>query len=93
MELDNNGNDEAALHNFLEDETLVVGINGDDVGTYPTITLDGVCDSIVSSKTLQCYIGEIIKFLLWCVGHKPNWLTADGRDCIAHMMEEHGGEC
>ena len=37
-------------------------------------------------------MGEIIKFLLWCVGNKPNWLTADGGDHIAHIMEEHGGE-
>ena len=93
MELDNDDNDEAALHNFLEDENLVVGIDADDVGTDPTITLDRVHDSIVSSKTLQCYMGEIIKFLLWCVGNKPNLSTADGRDCIAHIMEEHGGEC
>ena len=33
-----------------------------------------------------------MKFLLWCVENKPNWLTADGTDCIAHIMEEHGGE-
>ena len=70
----------------------MVGINADDMGTDPTIILDGVCDSIVSSRTLQCYVGEIIKFLLWCVGNKPNWLVANGRDCIAHIMEEHGGE-
>ena len=75
MELDNDDNDEAALHNLLEDENLVVGIDADEVGTNPTITLGGVCDSIISSKTLQCYMGEIIKFLLWCVGNKPNWLT------------------
>ena len=62
------------------------------MGTNPTITLEGVCDSIVSCKTLQGYVGEIIKFLVWCVGNKPNWLTDDGRDCIAHIMEEHGGE-
>ena len=92
MELDNDNNDEATLHNFLEDEILVVGIDADDVGTDPPITLDGVRDSIVSSKTLQCYVGEIMKFLLWCVGNKPNWLMANGRDCIAHIMEEHGGE-
>ena len=70
----------------------MVGINADDMGTDPTITLDGVCDSIVSSKTQQCYVGEINKFLLWCVGNKPNWLMADGRDRIAHITEEHGGE-
>ena len=89
MELENN---EAALQNFLEDETLVVGIDADDVGTDPTITLEGVCDSIVSSRTLQCYVGEIMKFLLWCVENKPNWLMANGTDHIAHIMEEHGGE-
>ena len=89
MELENN---EAALQNFLEDENLVVGINADDMGTNPPITLEGVCDSIVSSRTLQCYMGEIMKFLLWCVENKPNWLMADGTDCIAHIMEEHGGE-
>ena len=82
----------AALHNFLEDKTLVVGINADDVGTDPTITLEGVRNSIVSSKTLQCSVGEIIKFLLWCVGNKPNWLMADGTYHIAHIMEEHDGE-
>ena len=64
----------------------------DDVGTDPTITLEGVHDSIVSSKTLQCYMGEIIKFLLWCVENKLNWLTANGTDHIAHIIEEHGGE-
>ena len=37
-------------------------------------------------------MGEIIKFLVWCVRNKPNWLTDDGRDQIAHIMEEHGGE-
>ena len=37
-------------------------------------------------------MGEIIKFLVWCVGNKPNWLTGDGRDRIAHIMGEHGGE-
>ena len=37
-------------------------------------------------------MGEIIKFLLWFVGNKPNWLTANGRDRIAHITEEHGGE-
>ena len=37
-------------------------------------------------------MGEIIKFLVWCVGNKPNWLTDNGRDHIAHIMEEHGGE-
>ena len=89
MELEN---DEAALHNFLEDENLVVAIDAEDVGANPTITLEGVHDSSVSSKTLQCYIGEIIMFLLWCVGNKPNWLMANGTDCIAHIMEEHGGE-
>ena len=62
------------------------------MGTDPTITLEGVCDSIASSMTLHCYMGEIMKFLLWCVENKPNWLTADGTDCIAHIMEEHGGE-
>ena len=36
--------------------------------------------------------GEIMKFLLWCVENKPNWLMADGTDCIAHIMEEHAGE-
>ena len=92
MELDNDDNNKAALHNFLEDENLQVGIDADDVGTNPTITLEGVRDSIVSSKTLQGYMGEIIKFLVWCVGNKPNWLMDDGRDCIAHIMEEHGGE-
>ena len=70
----------------------MVVIDADDVGTNPTITLEGVHDSIVSSRTLQCYMGEIMKFLLWCVENKPNWLTADGTDCIAHIMEEHGGE-
>ena len=38
-------------------------------------------------------MGEIIKFLVRCVGNKPNWLTDDGRDQIAHITEEHGGEC
>ena len=89
MELENN---EAALQNFLEDETLVVGIDADDVGTDPTITLEGVCDNIVSRRTLQCYVGEIMKFLLWCVENKPSWLMANGTDHIAHIMEEHGGE-
>ena len=28
----------------------------------------------------------------WCVGNKPNWLTDNGRDQIAHITEEHGGE-
>ena len=37
-------------------------------------------------------MGEIIKFLVWCVGNKPNWLTDNGRDQIAHITEEHGGE-
>ena len=92
MELDNDDNDKAPLHNFLEDENLVVGIDADDMGTDPTITLDRVRDSIDSSKTLQCYVGEIIKFLLWCVGNKPNWLMDDGRNRIAHITEEHGGE-
>ena len=92
MELENNDNDEAALHNFLEDENLEVGIDADDVGTNPTITLEGVCDSVVSSRTLRGYMGEIIKFLVWCVGNKPNWLTDNGRDHTAHIMEEHGGE-
>ena len=86
-------NDMAALHNFLEDENLVVGIDADDMGTDPTITLEGVHDSIVSSKTLQCSVGEIIKFLLWCVGNKPNWLIADGMYHIAHIIEEHCGRC
>ena len=89
MELENN---EEVLQNFLEDKTLGVGIDADDVGTNPTITLEGVHDSIVSSKTLQCYMGEIMKFLLWCVENKTNWLTANGTDRIAHIMEEHGGE-
>ena len=89
MELEN---DEAALQNFLEDKNLVVGINADDMGTDPTITLEGVHDSIVSSRTLQCYVWVIMKFLLWCVENKPNWLMADGTDHIAHIMEEHGGE-
>ena len=71
----------------------MVGVDADDVGTNPTITLDRVHDSIVSTRTLQGYVGEIIKFLVWCVGNKPNWLTDDGRDCIAHITEEHGGEC
>ena len=70
----------------------MVGINADAMGTDPTITLEGVCDSIVSSKTLQCCVGEIMKFLLWCVENKPSWLTADGTDRIPHIMEEHGGE-
>ena len=70
----------------------MVGIYADDVGTNPTITLEGVCDSIVSSRTLQCYVREIMKFLLLCVENKPNWLMADGTDHIAHIMEEHGGE-
>ena len=83
MELEN---DEAALQTFLEDENLVVGIDGDDMGTNPTTTLEGVHDRIVSSKTLQCYVGEIINFLLWCVESKPNWLTANGMDHIAHII-------
>ena len=62
------------------------------MGTNPTITLEGVHDSIVSSKTLRGYMGEIIKFLVWCAGNKPNWLMDNGRDCIAHITEEHGGE-
>ena len=62
------------------------------MGTNPTNTLEGVCDSIVSNKTLKCYMGEIMKFLLWCVENKPNWLTADGTDHIALILEEHGGE-
>ena len=70
----------------------MVGIDADDVGTDPTITLEGVHDSIVSSRTLQCYMGEIMKFLLWCVENKPNWLTTDGTYHIAHIMEENGGE-
>ena len=70
----------------------MVGIDADDMGTDPTITLEGVCDSIVSSRTLQCYVGEIMKFILWHVENKPNWLMADGTDCIATIMEEHGGE-
>ena len=61
MELENN---EAALHNYLEDENLVVGINADDVRTDPTIILEGVRDSIVSSKTawgrsLSFYFGVL----------------------------------
>ena len=36
--------------------------------------------------------GGIMKFLLWCVENKPNGLTADGTDHIAHIMEENGGE-
>ena len=40
MELDNNNPDEAALHNFLEDENQVVGIDADDMGADSTITLD-----------------------------------------------------
>ena len=91
MELDNDDG-EAALHNFQEDENLEVGIDPDDVGTNATITLEGVHDSVVSSSTLRGYMGEIIKFLVWCVGNKPNWLTDDGRDQIAHITEEHGGE-
>ena len=70
----------------------MVGIHADDVGTDPTIILEGVHDSIVSSWTQQCYVGEIMKFLLWCVENEPNWLMADGTDHIAHIMEEHGGE-
>ena len=70
----------------------MVGIDADDMGTDPTITLEGVDDSIVSSRTLQCYVGEIMKFLLWCGENKPNWLMADGTDHIAHIMDEHGGE-
>ena len=89
MELKNN---KAVLQNFLEDENLVVGIDADDMGTNLTITLEGVHDSIFSSRTLQCNMGEIMKFLLWCVENKPNWLTADGTDHIAHIMEEHDGE-
>ena len=92
VELDNDDNDEAALHNFLEDEKLEVGIDVDDAGTNPTITLEGVRDSVVSSRTLRGYVEEIIKFLVWCVGNKPNWLMDDGRDQIAHITEEHGGE-
>ena len=30
----------------------MVGIDADDVGTNPTITLEGVRDSIVSSRTM-----------------------------------------
>ena len=70
----------------------MVGIDDDDVGTDPTITLEGVRDSIVSSRTLQCYMGEIMKFLLWCGETKPNWLMANGTNHIAHIMDEHGGE-
>ena len=70
----------------------MVGIDADDKGTDPTLTLEGVCDSVVSSRTLECYMGEIMKFLLWCVENKPNWLMADGTDHIAHIMEEHGEE-
>ena len=92
MELDNDDNGEAVLHNFLEDENLEVGIDPDDVGTNATITLEGVRDSIVSSRTLRGYVGEIIKFLVWCVENKPNWLTDNGRGRIAHITEEHGGE-
>ena len=33
-----------------------------------------------------------MKFLLWYVENKLNWLMADGTDCITHIMEEHGGE-
>ena len=65
MELEN---DKAALHNFLEDENLVVGIDADDVGTDPTITLEGVHDSIVSSKTLQCYVGRSLSFYFGVLG-------------------------
>ena len=68
----------------------MVGIDADDMGTDPTVTLEGVHDSIVSSRTLQCYVGAIMKFLLWCVENKPNWLMADGTDCIAHVMEGRG---
>ena len=92
MESDNDDIGEAALHNFVEDENLEVGIDPGDVGTNSTITLEGVRDSVVASATLQAYMGEIIKFLVWCVGNKPNWLTDDGRDQIAHIQEEHGGE-
>ena len=92
MELDNDDNGEATLHNFLEDENLEVGIDPDDVGTNTTITLEGVRDSVLSSTTLRGYVGEIIKFLVWCVGNKPNWLMDNGRDQIAHITEEHGGE-
>ena len=94
MELDNDDNDEKALHIILEDENLEVGIDADDVGTNPTtpITLEGVRDSIVSSKTLRGYVGEIIKFIVWCARNKRNWLTDDGRDCIVHITEKHGGE-
>ena len=60
--------------------------------TDGTVTLEGVHDSIVSSRTLQYYMGEIMKFLWWCVENKPNWLMANGTDHIAHIMEEHGGE-
>ena len=70
----------------------MVGIDADDMGTNPTITLEGVHGSIVSSRTLQCYVGEIMKYLWWCVENKPNWLMADGTDHIAHIMEEHGWE-
>ena len=70
----------------------MVGIDADDVGTDPTITLERVHDSIDSSRTLQCYMEEIMKFLLWSVENKPNWFTANGTDHIAHIMEEHGGE-
>ena len=52
MELDNDNSNEAALHIFLEEKNLEVGIDADDVGTNPSITLEGVCDSIVSNKTL-----------------------------------------
>ena len=41
---------------------------------------------------LQCYVGEIMKFILWCGENKPNWLMANGTDHIARIMEEHGGE-
>ena len=92
MELDNDDNGEATLHNFLQDKNLEVGIDPDDVGTNATITLEGVRDSVVSSMTLRGYVGVIIKFLVWSVGNKPNWLTDDGRDQIAHITEEHGGE-
>ena len=70
----------------------MVGIDADDMGTDPTITLEGVHDSIVSSRILQCYVVEIMKFLPWCVENKPNWLMADRTDHIGHIMDEHGGE-
>ena len=65
-----------------ENGNAIRGVNHDG------ITIEHVCDGVVSNATLKKYVNEILNFSNWCLQHQHHWLTDLGSRQLQQIQQQ-----